>query len=44
MLKKITGHLTGAMLDHYAAHETDEALEATRNAGRFVFARLVGAA
>jgi integrase len=43
-VKKITGHLTGAMLDHYAAHETDEALEATRTAGRFVFARLVGAA
>ncbi|MDR1785208.1 MAG: site-specific integrase [Spirochaetaceae bacterium] len=43
-VKKITGHLTRAMLDHYADHETDEALEAARTAGRFVFARLVGAA
>ena len=40
-VKKVTGHLTAAMLDHYAAHETDEALEAVRNAGRFAFASLV---
>jgi len=39
--QKITGHLSTAMLEHYANHETESAINAAMNAGKTLFKKLL---